>query len=61
MPIFIKSIDPESEYQARLSSVEDLSPNSYSCTHPRGAARCEWLVKCSACPFAELLELDVAA
>ncbi len=61
MPIFIKTIDPLSEYQARLASVEDLSPNSYRCTHPRGAARCQWLVQCSACPFADVLELDIAA
>ena len=65
MPLFFKRInkhiDPGSEYEARLGSVDDSSPHSFSCTHPGGAARCTALVACSACPFAELLELDVAA
>ena len=57
----IKLVDPESVYQAKVIEVTPDDHDSLRCGHPRGPTRCTHVIACTACPFAEPVDLDIAA
>jgi hypothetical protein len=57
----IKQVDPVSEYLARKLATLEEQHDKLRCGHPGGPMKCSQLVACHQCPFAEALELDLAA
>lgn len=48
-------------FEARARALRATADDAVRCGHPKGPLRCARLTLCGECPFAEALEVDLAA